>query len=330
MRRLVVILVFSFLCLYLWQIGISQGFFKAVSFPKVVNRWLSLAGITIKPTPTVVHPILQTTPDQITQKINQYRLSHNLKELNRNPDICGGLTKPSLDALNKQITSVCPSCNHLAVITTPRYISPNELLTALIDQDSTNNTLLDPQSSLLCVIADNSSLYLIILRQSTVAKNPTLPPQVINEPIVKPNPPTKNFSEDELWAALTEYRRANGRTALTKDEAMCVYARKRVQDQIKLMAEKKPADYPNPEKYPLDAHQGFISDADSRLAFDLTHQTHLAENLAYWPNAPYPNRVIEWGWDSSTEGHKETQLSNDWTVGCIADDAGFYVAIFGN
>jgi hypothetical protein len=330
MRRLVVILVFSLLSLFLWQTGVSQGFFRTVNFPPVVNYWLKSVGLDLKPTPVVVYPVLHTTPDQITQKINQYRLSHNLKAFDENPGVCGTITSANLDTLNKQITPVCPTCNHVAVITTPQLVSPNELLTALIDQDSTNNYLLEAQKALLCVVTDDTSLYLVFLRQSSKPSKVSVTPEVLKEPTANPTPVSKNFTEDELWVALTEYRRANGRTTISKDEAMCVYARTRVQDQIKLMAEKPQTAYPNPDKYPLDAHQGFMADADSGLAFDVTHRTHLAENLAYWPNAPYPNRVIEWGWDSSTEGHRETQLSNDWSQGCIANDAGFYVAIFGN
>jgi uncharacterized protein YkwD len=95
------------------------------------------------------------------------------------------------------------------------------------------------------------------------------------------------------------------------------------------MQSTKPQEYPVPDKYPLDAHAGFAADADSGYVFEITGKNYVAENLAYWPSAQAATHVIEWGWDSSTEGHREAQLSNDFTHACITGQEGFYVAIFG-
>jgi len=112
---------------------------------------------------------------------------------------------------------------------------------------------------------------------------------------------------------------------------LCLYAQKRLQDHLTLIEKKTPpADYPNPDKYPLDSHQGFSVDAQSGYAFDVTQTQKLAENLAYFPNAQTATQIIEWGWDTSTEGHREAQLSNDYSKACLWGEAGFYVAIFGS
>ena len=87
-------------------------------------------------------------------------------------------------------------------------------------------------------------------------------------------------------------------------------------------------EYKNPDKYPLDAHAGFERDGDSGYLFEVTGFNAVAENLAYWPSAEYPNQVIEWGWDTSTEGHREAQLSDEYSHACLAGGDGFYVAIF--
>jgi uncharacterized protein YkwD len=88
-------------------------------------------------------------------------------------------------------------------------------------------------------------------------------------------------------------------------------------------------EYPNQSKYPLDNHAGFISDGESGYLFTTTEFNVVAENLAYWPTAQYASQVIEWGWDTSTEGHREAQLSTDYTHACLSGRNGFFVAIFG-
>jgi len=287
-------------------------------------------GLNFKVSQVVNTALPQTSPEEITQKINAYRVSHSLKALAPNQAICQIKVSDTSQSATDQVLSACPTCNHASLISISQLVSPNELLTALIGEDSTNSTLLDKDATILCVSESGNLLHLLFAQEKPMVTRAPITPRTI-QPSPKPTPNSpKNFTEVELWQALSEYRRAHQRSSLTQDEALCVYARKRVEQHLSLMSEKKAADYPNPDKYPLDAHQGFTRDAESGLAFDVTGKNHLAENLAYWPDAEYPHQVIEWGWDSSTEGHREAQLSNDWNSGCITNKSGFYVAIFGN
>lgn len=315
MKRLVVFSFFSVLLIILVRLGLNQGYLR-----------LPLSSST-----TSSFPLPQASPEEITAKINTYRLSHNLAALTANPAICqfdppnASGQSPTSDFLSR-----CPTCSKVSLITVSRFVSPNELLTAFINDDSINQTLLSKDVNFLCPLENSQDLLLFFasLQEKTVTPIVAAPQRINPTPKITANPPN-NFSESELWTALTQYRSSHQRSTLTKDEALCTYAKKRLNDQIKLMGEKKPSEYPVPDKYPLDAHAGFSSDAENGIAFDIAGKNNLAENLAYWPDAQYPHQVIEWGWDSSTEGHRETQLSNDWTVGCISSRDGFYVAIFG-
>jgi uncharacterized protein YkwD len=314
MRQVFTLLLFSFILLGLSYYGLTQGYLR----------------LPLQKSPQIASLSPQTTPTEITDKINVYRLSHSLKPLKVNSPLCELPLGHTDEATTDQVLANCPTCTHAALISIARDISPNEMLTALLGEDSINDQLLDENATILCVQPRDSTLSLLFAREGQVVKSAPTTPRII-QPLITTTPaPPKNFTESELWQALNEYRRSHGRSQLTQDEAVCTYARKRVQDQIALMLEKAAADYPNPEKYPLDAHAGFTADADSGLAFDLTGKNHLAENLAYWPDANTPVQIIEWGWDTSTEGHREAQLSNDWTVGCLSSQDGFFVAIFGN
>lgn len=331
MRRLLTICLFLVLLIYLFNLGVKQDFLRVPTLPPLLITWINQAGfkLTVKP---IALPLLpETSPGEITQKINTYRLSHDLSELLSDSVICQFTPSGSTDTFTSQFLKKCPTCTHVALITVSRFVSPNELLTIFINDDSTNQTLLASQSNLLCVQENGANLLFFFATQKDQASVPVvLSPQALKPPPKITAGKPKNFTESELWQALAEYRKAHGRTTLTLDEALCTYARKRLNDHLTLMDQKKPEEYPVPEKYPLDAHTGFSADADSGLAFDMAGKSQLAENLAYWPDAQYPHQVIEWGWDSSTEGHREAQLSNDWTSGCISHQNGFYVAIFGS
>lgn len=138
------------------------------------------------------------------------------------------------------------------------------------------------------------------------AKIPTLPPHI---------------SEDQLMQSLLDYRQSQNRTHLVKEESLCVYARKRVEEHharyLNLKSDEKP----------LDSHAGFERDAANESVFKETNFPALAENLAYLPGYATATQIIEWGWDSSLP-HRNAQLSNDWTHACISGRFPFYVGIF--
>lgn len=137
---------------------------------------------------------------------------------------------------------------------------------------------------------------------------------------IAPTPPP-HISEDQLMQALSDYRQAQNRTHLVKEESLCVYARKRVEEhQARYLTL-------GPDDKPLDSHAGFERDAANESLFKDTNFPALAENLAYLPGYATATQIIEWGWDSSTP-HRNAQLSNDWTHACVSGRFPFYVGIF--
>lgn len=127
--------------------------------------------------------------------------------------------------------------------------------------------------------------------------------------------------EMDLWNALLSYRASHQRTSLARDESLCSYARDRVKGHIERLKTL------SSDQEPLDTHAGFKRDADSGALFERTGFPAVAENLAYLPDFRTATEIIEWGWDTSTS-HREAQLSNEWTHGCVVGTRPFYVAIF--
>lgn len=144
-----------------------------------------------------------------------------------------------------------------------------------------------------------------------------LPPGVARPSAI----PSATVSEDQLWQALSEYRQTHNRLPLVREEPLCRFARSRSAEHHERLKSLSSGESP------LDGHAGFTRDADSGKLFTDTGFTAVAENLAFLPNYVTAIQVIEWGWDSSTS-HRNTQLSNDWTHGCIAGTSPFYVGIF--
>lgn len=270
----------------------------------------------------IPNPAIQPiASDAITDFVNQYRKNFQQNPLSTGPKTC----IMAESALNNQfldeavISQKCPECAlvHFARFKQPLTISG---LDTFLSQDaSASSLLLSPDFTHVCVATSAAEVVVTFVATKTISSQP----QRIT------NIPSSSFSEDQLWEALTVYRSGYKLPQLIKEESLCIYARKRVQDQIEKMKSTPQDQYDRPDKYPLDAHRGFQQDADSGLVFDITGKNEVAENLAYWPRAEHPIHVIEWGWDSSTEGHRETQLSTTWTHACLSGQDGFFVAIFG-
>ena len=159
----------------------------------------------------------------------------------------------------------------------------------------------------------------------SIAPRPT-PPSLptLQQPIVQVSQTqTNTISETQLWNALLTYRAGHNRSAVTREEPLCAYARKRViehQDRLKNL---------QPNESPLDDHSGFQRDADSGAIFSETGFATVAEVLAFLPNAQNSVQVIEWGWDSSAP-HREGLLSNDLSHACVVGTTPFYVGILGS
>ena len=271
-----------------------------------------------------------TSSYELMQTISTLRIQEDLDPLTHDIELCTQFTDWN-DSTSSSIFATCKNCSHAAIIKISSQVYPEAMKSYLTQDGSAAEIIHDPNISHICLNKkdDMHTVFMMAYRQPT-----NQPPMVIpsNKVTYQPAPPPaviKDFTQEELWQALTEYRQAHEVSHLTQDDKLCSYAKKRVQDHIDDYATKEPEEYPVPEKYPLDAHTGFSEDADSGYAFETTDKNKLAENLAYWPGAEYANQIIEWGWDSSTEGHRETQLSNEYSSVCISGQDGFYVAIFG-
>jgi hypothetical protein len=262
-----------------------------------------------------------TTPAELFTKINQYRVSVKRSPFLEEASICGSLQ--AIPEGEGAVFSVCPQCSHATMLTIGKFATSNQIVERLLADESIIETIQSATLTHLCIADKGDTLTLMFVKKSA---------PVTSAPRLQTPPPTSAptfFSEDDLWLALTEYRQAHGKPGLGRDEKMCTYARKRVQEHIDKMNHTAQSEYPNPDKYPLDAHAGFSADASSGYAFEVTGRNQLAENLAYWPTAKSAAHIIEWGWDTSTEGHREAQLSDSWSHACISGNRGFYVAIYG-
>jgi len=147
----------------------------------------------------------------------------------------------------------------------------------------------------LTAIQEYHNYFLEVLAQSRIAVIPS--PTPIQESgditpfptrvIRKPTPPP-NISEDQLMQALLDYRQSQNRTHLVKEESLCVYARKRVEEHqaryLILEGDDKP----------LDSHVGFERDAANESVFKETNFPALAENLAFLPGYANATQIIEW------------------------------------
>jgi hypothetical protein len=270
-----------------------------------------------------------TSAAQFSQLVNQHRLDYGLSALNSDGSICARGDDPqATTSAVKDIFYACEFCTHASLLKISAFVRPEDMVNYLLANDSSLDMMNNPNLTHMCVSESNNMItaYFVSLNPQQAAAAPAKP--VIYQKPVAAAPP-KNFSEAELWQALVNYRKAHQRSDLIFDDNICQYARKRVRDHIDRFNQDKPEDYPVPSKYPLDAHAGFGADAESGYAFQVAGKNRLAENLAYWPSATYPHQVIEWGWDTSTEGHREAQLSNEYSHACISGQDGFFVAIFG-
>ncbi|MCA9370175.1 MAG: hypothetical protein H6774_00715 [Pseudomonadales bacterium] len=138
-----------------------------------------------------------------------------------------------------------------------------------------------------------------------------------------------DIPDDEVITALNAYRQAHDVPPLTTNQNLCTYAEKRAQDLIAAGG--------------LDSHAGFKADfANNTLPESLAGYpgSRFGENLAhqYCKNmttnesfvAETGTALIEWCFDSSTAGHKEAQLSTDFTNVCVRHADNMYVVLFGD
>lgn len=138
------------------------------------------------------------------------------------------------------------------------------------------------------------------------------------------------ISDDEVFEALNNYRRSHDVSSLHTNSNLCSYASKRVGDLIAYGG--------------LDYHEGFKKDFEDPEnppdPIKYYSGNQIAENLAFQHCknmttgdsfiAETGTALIEWCFDSSTEGHREAQLNRDYKNACVRHGENMYVIIFGN
>lgn len=273
----------------------------------------------------------QMSPGDLFQVINEYRWRQNLPVLSNAYPVCQNVGSLEADpglASRQQIFGVCEQCIKAVMVRVGSWGRAEAALETMLESDSTGTALNSDEYNLLCVEKKGDGLVMLMAVYQDGADSQAVP-ESDPAPPQQAQPAPKNFTEDQLWQALIDYRRAHQKPDLQRNDRLCQYARERVAEHIEMEATVAPEEYPNQDKYPLDAHAGFAADAESGYAFEVTGVNELAENLAYWPTAEYPHHVIEWGWDTSTEGHREAQLTEYYDKACITGQDGFFVALFG-
>lgn len=281
--------------------------------------------------------VIQTPAKDLFEAINAVRQKSNQKPYQSNQATCEVAKIMSQNQTGSQdnFLNNCANCESGALVTISNQAPAVRLISEIKNNQSQNDLILGQDYSHLCIEQNENTLTLFFATFQSQASPDTqlnkTTTGVIKSTVYTPAPTKnpKNFSELDLWQALMNYRHSHTRSDLERDENLCVYARKRVEEHIKMYASTPKEAYSRSDKYPLDAHAGFERDGNSGELFTITDRRVVAENLAYWPSAQYPHQVIEWGWDTSTEGHREAQLSEDYTHACIVGKEGFYVAIFG-
>lgn len=260
--------------------------------------------------------------EEVESGVNRIRTESGLEELTYSEVYCEAtndyFTDFGIDEVS--LEEICPSCR------AGGYVVFDERSSFDIDlwrQDQEIIKLLTEDFDHMCGIKIDDEILVALY------KNPTPQAYIKKQQAAMVSVTPASITEQQLWDALVDYRHAHTKPDLLKSEQLCSYARERVEEHITLLTTKTASEYSSKEKYPLDNHAGFARDGESGYLFDKTGFNVVAENLAYWPNAESAHQVIEWGWDTSTEGHREAQLSTDYSHACLTGREGFFVTIFG-
>lgn len=146
---------------------------------------------------------------------------------------------------------------------------------------------------------------LVLIVQSPLTRKASTKPVTI----LQASPP--NYTSDELWQAVQQYRDSHHLFAFNKNNDLCTLAQTRADE---LAAAKA-----------LDAHAGFRSRIDAFFA-DHPGWTNVNENLA--SGYETATQAVEWGWDKS-QGHQALLKSIDYPEACARVKDGFAVLITG-
>lgn len=117
-------------------------------------------------------------------------------------------------------------------------------------------------------------------------------------------------TSEELNSALNSYRQAHNLPQFARNDVLCEIALKRA-NELKELGQ-------------LDSHAGFEKYARGQQTYDTM------DEIIQGGVIPLSGvHLIEWGWDRSVTGHRDTLQSRELTDGCAAVSGLFAVAIFG-
>ncbi len=193
--------------------------------------------------------------------------------------------------------------------------------------------------------------YILVSSNNKVTENvvdspgttapPTATPIPTKLPIIKPSSASEStqrsvdwqsltISEDELIAAVNNYRQSQGTSRLSVSEGLCQEARKRAQDLTNQ----------NIGRWPpfILGHEPFLKDINDGTLGKLSGFTFFGENVASSNckkltdgsdvNVNDAVQLVEECFASSVD-HKDNLLKADWTHVCSSGRYPFYVQIFG-
>lgn len=123
-------------------------------------------------------------------------------------------------------------------------------------------------------------------------------------------PDPKMSTENELFEAMNNYRKAHNVSILQKSDLLCSIAQNRANEQLA-----------NGE---LDSHAGFEKYAKEQNEFST-----MGEVLFGGVQPQYGVHIVEYGWDRSLTGHREAIGDPSWQYGCGGIAGYFAVFIFG-
>lgn len=161
-------------------------------------------------------------------------------------------------------------------------------------------------------------------------KFPTIKPSSTPEPTHRSvDWQSLTIPEDELIAAVNNYRQSQGVSRLNVNEGLCQEAKKRAQD----LTDQNIGRWPF-----LLGHEPFLQDVKDGILGKLSGLTFFGENVAssnckkltdggdvFVHNA---TQLVEECFASSSE-HRDNMLRSDWTHVCSSGRYPFYVQIFG-
>ncbi|KKQ75426.1 MAG: hypothetical protein US96_C0011G0024 [Candidatus Woesebacteria bacterium GW2011_GWB1_38_5b] len=120
---------------------------------------------------------------------------------------------------------------------------------------------------------------------------------------------SKMSTEDELFDAMNVYRSTHGVNQLQKNDLLCSIAQNRAAEQV--------------ANDGFDSHAGFGKYASNQNEF-----SKMGEVLFGGAQPQYGVHIVEYGWDRSLTGHRETIRNPDWQFGCAGIADFFAVFVF--